>query len=95
MGVGSLNFQESTQCDRNFFNRLNGKFCRVVIRLAMLYGTECWSVKKTFEHKMNVTEMRMLRWMCAYTFLNRIKNQEFRKKVKGSPLFLQKCGKIG
>ena len=29
----------------------------------MLYGTECWAVKKQHFHKMSVVEMRMLRWI--------------------------------
>ena len=54
--------------------RLKGKFYRVAIRLAMLYGTEYWPVKKTFEHKMEVIEMRMLRLMYAHTMMDRIRN---------------------
>ena len=33
----------------------------------MLYGTECWMVKHQYIHKINVIEMRMLRWMCGHT----------------------------
>ena len=42
-------------------NKLKGKFYKIT-RLAMLYGTKCWAIKKHHIHKMNVTEMRMLRW---------------------------------
>ena len=48
-------------CDRKFPSKLKGKFYRVAIKPALLYVTECWPVKKIFEHKMGVTEMRMLR----------------------------------
>ena len=48
-------------CDRKFPSKLKGKFYRVAIRPALLYGTDCWLVKKIFEHKMKVIEMRMLR----------------------------------
>ena len=37
----------------------------ITIRFALLYVTEYWPVKKTFEHYIKVTSMRMLRWMCA------------------------------
>ncbi|CAO2829191.1 unnamed protein product [Amaranthus hypochondriacus] len=53
----------------------------MTIRPAMLYGAEYWPVKKIFEHKMKVTEMRMLRWMCGHTLMDRIRNQEFRDKL--------------
>ena len=45
----------SVLCDRKFPNKLKGKFYRVAIRPALLYRTECWLVKKIFEHKMEVT----------------------------------------
>ncbi|XP_057540781.1 uncharacterized protein LOC130818636 [Amaranthus tricolor] len=73
-------------CDRKFPSRLKGKFYRMAIRPALLYGTECWPVKKTLEHKMKVTEMRMLRWMCGHTLLDQIRNQEFRKKLGVAPI---------
>ena len=56
------------------------------MRPALLYGTECWSVKKIFEHKMKVTEMRMLRWMCGHTLMDRIRNREFRNKLGVAPI---------
>jgi len=28
----------------------------------MLYGWECWTVDKKIEQRMNIAEMRMLRW---------------------------------
>ena len=61
-------------CDRKFPIRLKGKFYRVAIRPAFLYGTECWLVKKFHEQKIEVAKMRMLRWMCGNIIINRIKN---------------------
>ena len=47
----------------------------------MLYGTDCWAIKKTHAHKMEVAEMRMLRWMCGNTRLDRIRNEVFRERL--------------
>ena len=69
-------------CDRKFPSRLKVKFYRVAIRPALLYGTGYWSTKKILEHKMEVTEMRMLRWMCDKTMVDRIKNYECREKLR-------------
>ena len=66
--------------------RLKGKFYRVVLRLALLYGTKYWPIKKIQEQKMEVTEMRMLRWVCGNTVMDQIKNQEFREKLDIAPL---------
>ncbi|XP_057537347.1 uncharacterized protein LOC130815034 [Amaranthus tricolor] len=73
-------------CDKKFPRRLKGKFYRVAIRSALLYGTKCFPVKKVFEQRMKVTEMRMLRWMYGNTIMDRIRNQEFRKKLGVAPL---------
>ena len=31
--------------------------------------------------------MRMLRWMCGHTLMDRIRNQEFRDKLGATPIF--------
>ncbi|KAJ0445561.1 putative RNA-directed DNA polymerase [Helianthus annuus] len=65
-------------CDRRFPTKLKGKIYRVAVRPAMLYGTDCWAIKKTQARKMEVAEMRMLRWMCGHTMLDRIRSEVFR-----------------
>ncbi|KAD3338326.1 hypothetical protein E3N88_33847 [Mikania micrantha] len=55
----------SILCDKRFPDKLKGKFYRVAVRLAMLYESDCWPIKKTQERKLDTTEMRMLRWMCG------------------------------
>ena len=72
--------------DRRFPSRLKGKFYRTTIKPTLLYRTECWPVKKIFEHKMEVAEMCMLRWMYGHTLLDRIRNQEFRDKLRVAPI---------
>ncbi|KAI3814008.1 hypothetical protein L1987_18747 [Smallanthus sonchifolius] len=68
-------------CDRRFPPKLKGKFYRVSVRPAMLYGTDCWAIKKTHARKMEVAEMRMLRWMCGHTRMDRIRNKVFRERL--------------
>ena len=48
----------------------------------MLYGAECWAVKNQFVHKMNVAEMRMLRWMSGKTRKDKIRNEVIRANLK-------------
>ena len=48
----------------------------------MLYGSECWALKRQHEHKMDVAEMRMLRWMSVYTIKDRILNDHIRERVE-------------
>ncbi|PKA63692.1 hypothetical protein AXF42_Ash016976 [Apostasia shenzhenica] len=68
-------------CDRKISSKIKGKFYKTVVRPAMIYGAECWPAKKKHTNKINVAEMRMLRWMCGYTRKDRMRNEYIRKKV--------------
>ena len=48
----------------------------------MMYGAETWAVKKRQEKKLDVAEMRMLRWMSGVTKMARIRNERIRGKTK-------------
>ncbi|GJV92459.1 hypothetical protein Tco_1540272 [Tanacetum coccineum] len=48
-------------CDRNVPLKQKGKFYRVAISLAMLYGSECWPITKALANMVEVAELRMLR----------------------------------
>ncbi|GJW85460.1 hypothetical protein Tco_0158605 [Tanacetum coccineum] len=52
-------------CDRIIPSKLKGKFYRLVIRPAMLYGSQCWPITKAQANRMEVEELRMLRWTCV------------------------------
>ena len=70
-GIGVL-------CDRRITLRVKGKVYKTVVRPAMMYGAETWAVKKAKEKKLDVAEMRMLRWMSGVTKLDRIRNERIR-----------------
>jgi hypothetical protein len=44
-------------CDHRIPIKLKRKFYKIAIRLAMLYGINCWAIKKQHIHKMSVTEI--------------------------------------
>ena len=48
-------------CDKRIPQKLKGKFCRTVIRPTMLYGVECWPMKRRHVQQISVAKMRMLR----------------------------------
>ena len=82
-------------CDRRIRLRVKGKVYKTVVRPAMMYGAETWAVKKSHEKKLDVAEMRMLRWMSGVTKMDRIMNErvggttkvgEMSKKVQESRL---------
>ena len=64
--------------------RLKGNFYRTMIRPVMTYGVECWPSKKQYMHKIDVIEMRMLRWMCGKSRKDKIRNERFRDHFRGN-----------
>ena len=49
-------------CDRNIPTKLKDKVYKTATKPAMVYGAECWAVRKKEERKLHITEMRMLPW---------------------------------
>ena len=47
-------------------------------RPAMLHGVECWPTKIRHVQQLSVAEMRMLRWICGHTRMNRVRNDDIR-----------------
>ncbi|KAI0497081.1 hypothetical protein KFK09_023409 [Dendrobium nobile] len=86
--VGWLKWRNASGllCDRNVPLKLKKKFYKMVVRPAMLYGAECWPLKKKHNTKLSVAEMRMLRWMSSFTLRDRIRNEHIREKVGVAPV---------
>ena len=54
------------------------KVYKTVMRPAMMYGGETWPIKKAQGQRLDVAEMRMLRWMCGITMMDKIRNEKIR-----------------
>nr|XP_017225421.1 PREDICTED: uncharacterized protein LOC108201646 [Daucus carota subsp. sativus] len=66
-------------CDKSVPLKLKGKFYRVAIRPLLLYGSECWPLRKAQERRLETAELRMLRWICGKTMTDHIPNVTFRR----------------
>ena len=73
-------------CDKRVPQKLKGKFYRTTIRPAMLYGAECWPTKRRHIQQLSVAEMRMLRWICGHTRLDRVRNDDIRDRLGVAPI---------
>ena len=69
-------------CDKRVPVKLKGKIHKTVVRPAMMYGLETGPIKKTEERKLDVAEMKMLRWMSGVTRSDRIRNEYIRGTLK-------------
>ena len=65
-------------CDRRMPVKLKRKVYKTVISPAMLYGAEIWATTRGQETRLEVNEMRMLRWMCGVTRRDTIRNEHIR-----------------
>ena len=85
--VGWMKWRENSSvfCDKKMPRKLKGKLYATVIRPALLYASECWTMYKTYESKLTAAEMKMLRMTTGVTKLDHIKS----KYIRGS-LFVQK-----
>ncbi|XP_070042174.1 uncharacterized protein [Nicotiana tomentosiformis] len=88
IGVGWMKWRlaSGVLCDTRVPLILKGKFYKVVVRSAMIYGVECWSIKNSHIQKMKVAEITMLRWMYGHTRMNKIRNEDIREKVGMAPI---------
>ena len=69
-------------CDKRVPVRLKGKIHKSVVRPALMYGLETAPIKKTEEKKLDVAEMKMLRWMAGVTRMDRVRNKYIRGTLK-------------
>jgi len=85
--AGWLKWRSATGvlCDRNIPLWVKKKFYRTAIRPALLYGTECWVIKRCYAQKMSVAEMCMLRWMCGNTRRDKVKNESILTEIGVGP----------
>ena len=66
--------------DKNMPRKLKVKLYMNVIRPVLLYGAECWTVRKK-EQILEKTEMRMLRRIKGVTLRDRVKSVDIRKEL--------------
>ena len=52
----------------------------------MLYGAEYWPTKIRHVQQLSVAEMRMLRWICGHTRMDRIRNDDIRDRLEVAPI---------
>ena len=69
-------------CDRRMKVKIKGKVYKMIVGPAMVYGADTWAVKKAHEKKVEVAEMKTLRWMCGVTRLDKIRNEKIRGSTK-------------
>ena len=52
----------------------------------MLYGAEYWPTKRRHFEQLSVAKMRMLRWICGHTRMDRVRNDGIRDRIGVAPI---------
>ena len=69
-------------CDRKLSAKIKGKMCQSAIRLAMLYGMETVAMTEKQVKKIEVAELKMVRWALGVARKVNIKNEYVRGTAK-------------
>ena len=71
-----VNWREVTDvvCDRRIPLKLKSPTYKSIIRPGLLYGSECWLALSWHTQKLDVTEMKKLRWTFDVMLSDRIRN---------------------
>ena len=67
--------------DKKMPRKLKIKLYMTVVRPVLLYGAECWTVRKKEEQILEKTEMRMLRRIKGVTLRDKVKSVDIRKDL--------------
>ena len=69
-------------CDRKLSAKVKGKMYKSVVRPAMLYGVETVAMTEGQVGKMEVAELKMVRWALGMTIKDKIRNEYPRGTAK-------------
>ena len=69
-------------CDKKVPIKMKDKMYKTVIKPTIIYGAESWAVRKKYETRLHVAEMRMLRWIRGKTRKDHVRNQIIQEDAK-------------
>ena len=69
-------------CDRRVPAKVKGRMYKSMVRPAMLYGMEAVAVTGGQERKMEVAEMKVMRFVLGKTRMDRVTNEAIRNTLK-------------
>ena len=72
----------SVLCDRKLSARTKGKMYKIAVRPALMYSMETVAVTQRQVQKIDVTELKMVRWALGVTRVDKIQNRYIRGTAK-------------
>jgi hypothetical protein len=92
---GWLKFKElgGVLCNKRIPLKTRGVLYRACVRSVMMYGGECWPVKKEDEDTLMRAERRMIRLMCGVNLSNRVNSKELQERMGLKEGIVEEIGK--
>uniref|UniRef100_A0A336LYA8 CSON007526 protein n=1 Tax=Culicoides sonorensis TaxID=179676 RepID=A0A336LYA8_CULSO len=80
ISVGWMKWRENSGifCDAKMPLKLKGKLYTTIVRPALTYGTQCWTMYAQYKNKMTAAEMKMCRMSLGVTKMDKIKSERIR-----------------
>jgi len=75
-------------CDKKIPGRLKGKVYHMMVRLALMYGVDRVMANQEPRLEVNGSRYAMIRWMCDFTRLDKIRNEVIKEKAGVAPIDL-------
>ena len=69
-------------CDKKLSSKVKGKMYKNVVRPTILYGMDTVAVTERQMEKMEVAELKMVRWALGVTRKDKIRNEYVRRTAK-------------
>ena len=80
-GWGAWRKITGVMCDGRVSAKMKGRLYKMIVRPAMLYGMEAVAVTKRQQDRMEAAKMKILRYLLGKIKMNRVRNEDTRKKV--------------
>ncbi|XP_063708920.1 uncharacterized protein LOC134837472 [Culicoides brevitarsis] len=84
ISTGWMKWQQNSSvfCDKKMPPKLKGRLYTTVVRPALTYGTECWTMTAKHKQKLTSAENKMLRMSAGVTLLDKIQSKYIRGSLK-------------
>lgn len=84
ISTGWMKWQQNSAifCDKKMPAKLKGKLYNAVVRPALMFGTECWTMNAQLSRKMTTTENKMLRITAGVTLFDHVESRHIRGSLR-------------
>jgi hypothetical protein len=80
MKYNKLNVALRRNCGKQMRKDIQIRFHNVIAKPALLYGSECWTLRQKDRNRINSSQMKSIRSLTGVTLRDRIKGEDLRSR---------------